>query len=115
MRVWIAFIALVLIILAINFSSAIFATCPNNIYGSNNKTYIKYFSSPLCIACWAQKPIIEKVAKEQGDAFLLEEYSVDFCREAAQPYVIRGVPAFLIKDKIIYGLQSEEALREIIK
>ncbi len=115
MRAWIAFAALIMIILAINFSSALFISdCPKKTYGTNNATRIKYFSSPLCFACWVQKPVIEKVAAEQGDKFMIEEYDADFCREAAAPQYVRGVPAFLANGKIKYGLQSEEQIKEMI-
>jgi len=116
MRAWIAFGILVLVIFGVNFAGAILSggSCPKNVYGTNNEKHIKYFSSPLCLACWAQKPIIEKMAAEKGDKFLLEEYDVDFCREAAAPNYIRGIPAFMINDTVVYGLQNEEELREMI-
>ncbi len=115
MRAWIAFAALIIIILAINFSSALFISdCPKKTYGTNNATRIKYFSSPLCFACWVQKQNIEKVEAEMGDRFMIEEYDADFCREAAAPQYVRGVPAFIINDTIIYGLQDEKALKEMI-
>ncbi len=116
MRAWIAFGILVIIILTINYAGAIFSNgnCPKKVYGTNNANTIKYFSSPLCLACWIQKKEIETVTAEMGDKFLLEEYDADFCREAAAPHYIRGVPAFMKGDKITYGLQSEEALKEMI-
>ena len=116
MRVWIALGILIMIVLAVNFAGAIVTNknCPKDAYGSNNATHIKYFSSPLCAACWVQKPIIQKLADEQGDKFLLEEYNADFCRDAAAPHYIRGVPGFMIDGRIVYGLQTEEALKEMI-
>lgn len=111
MRVWIALGLLVLVIIAFNNIGRLFsAECPANKYGNGEKT-IRYFSSPLCIACWMQKPIIEKVAAEGNVAF--EEYNSDFCQSAAAPHYVRGVPSFLVKGKLVYGMQTEEQLREL--
>ncbi len=116
MRVWIALGILITVILAVNLVTSVFTdkNCPKNVYGTNNTTYIKYFSSPLCFACWLQKPVIEHLAAEKGDRFLLEEYDSDFCRDVAAPHYIRGVPAFLKNDTVIYGLQSEKELGDMI-
>ncbi len=116
MRVWIAFGILVVIIFVVQFAGAILSggSCPKNIYGANSENKIKYFSSPLCIACWAQKPIINRMAADNGDKFLMEEYDVDLCRESAAPHYIRGIPAFIVNGTVIYGLQSEEALKGMI-
>jgi predicted DsbA family dithiol-disulfide isomerase len=109
MRVWIAAGLLILVILAFSNVGRLFSTeCPAHKYGNGEKT-IKYFSSPLCVACWVQKPIIEKVAAEEKLSF--EDYNADFCREAAAPHYVRGVPSFLVGDRLIYGLQNEEQLR----
>ena len=110
MRAIIAFAALIAIIALISYAGAIVGGCPDNKYGTGNKT-IKYFSSPLCVACWTQKPIMERVALEGELSF--EEYNVDFCRDAAAPNYIRGVPAFMTNDKVYYGLQNEEQLRNL--
>jgi len=74
---------------------------------------IKYFSSPLCAACWIQKPIIESVVATED--ITIEEYDRDFCKEAAAPHYVRGVPSFMVNDQMVYGLQSEEALKEMIE
>lgn len=111
MRAWIAFGILVVLIVLVNFAPLLFASsCPGKTYG-NGTTVVKYFSSPLCLACWAQKPIIEKVAAENVS---FEEYDVDFCRDAATPQYVRGVPAFIVNDNIKYGLRTEEQLREMV-
>ncbi|MEM3154568.1 MAG: thioredoxin family protein [Candidatus Woesearchaeota archaeon] len=113
MRAWIAFGILAAVILLINFGPLLLSNnCPKKTYGAGGET-IKYFSSPFCLACWVQKPVIEKVAAEQDVTF--EEYDVDFCREAAKPHYVRGVPAFKINDTIKYGLRNEEQLLELIK
>jgi predicted DsbA family dithiol-disulfide isomerase len=116
MKVWIALTALVLLIISVQVISSVFASksCPSNMYGTNEAKKIKYFSSPLCLACWMQKPMIENVAKEIGDQFMLEEYNVDFCREAAAPHYIRGVPAFLVNDTVLYGVYPEESIKKMI-
>lgn len=109
MRVWIAVGLLILVILAFNNMGRLFSPgCPAKTYGTAEK-HIRYFSSPLCLACWVQKPIIEKVAAEGKISF--EEYNADFCREAAAPHYVRGVPSFMIGDKLVYGMQNEEQLR----
>lgn len=112
MRAWIAFGILVGLILLVNFGPLFLASgCPSKTYG--NGSVVKYFSSPFCLACWAQKPIIERVAAAENVTF--EEYDVDFCRDAAAPHYIRGVPAFKVGDTIKYGLQNEEQLREMVE
>lgn len=112
MRAWIAFGILVALIILVNFGPRLFSSgCPSKTYGTGSET-VKYFSSPFCLACWAQKPIVEKVAAEENVTF--EEYDVDFCREAAAPQYVRGVPAFVLNDTIKYGLRSEEQLREMV-
>jgi len=111
MKVWVALGALILVILTINYAGALFSDCPKHVYGTADKK-IKYFSSPLCVACWAQKPILEKVSAENNVSF--EEYDADFCREAAAPHYIRGVPSFIINDTVVYGLQTEEELKRLI-
>ena len=85
--------------------------CPSKQYG-NGSSVVKYFSSPFCLACWAQKPIIENVAATENVTF--EEYDVDFCRDAAAPHYVRGVPAFKVGDTIKYGLQNEQQLKEMV-
>ncbi len=113
MRVWIAVGLLILVILAFNNMGRLFSTdCPTKVYGTAEK-HVKYFSSPFCVACWVQKPIVEKIAAEGKVAF--EEYNSDFCQEAAAPHYVRGVPSFLIDGKLTYGLQNEEQLKELTK
>ena len=112
MRAWIAFGILVALLILVNFAPYFLASgCPGKTYGSGG-TVIKYFSSPFCLACWTQKPIVETVAASENVTF--EEYDVDFCREAAAPHYIRGVPAFKKDDTIKYGLRNEEQLREMV-
>ncbi len=113
MRAWTAFWILAGIIILVNFGPLLLSNgCPGKTYG-NSTTVVKYFSSPFCLACWAQKPIIEKVAAEKNVTFA--EYDVDFCRDAAAPQYIRGVPAFIVNDNIKYGLQNEQQLRELVR
>lgn len=113
MRAWIAFVILITVILSIQYLPAAFGSgCPKNTYGAGEKT-VKYFSSPLCVACWMQKPIIEKVAADANIKF--EEYDADFCQQAAAPNYVKGVPAFIYEDKMSYGLHDEDALRKVIE
>lgn len=113
--VWWAAGGLVVLVAGLTYLPALFAAdCPSKTYGSNNKTLIKYFSSPFCVSCWVQKPIIEKLANESGTQFLLEEYDVDACRGASKPHYIKGVPSFIINDTLLYGVQSEDALKREI-
>jgi predicted DsbA family dithiol-disulfide isomerase len=112
MRAWTAFWILAALIILVNLGPMLLSSgCPGKTYG-NSTTVVKYFSSPLCLACWAQKPIIEKVAADGNVTF--EEYDSDFCRDAASPHYVRGVPAFIVNDTIKYGLRTEEQLREMV-
>lgn len=112
MRAWVAIAALIMVILAIEVLPRAFSmNCPKNTYGTGEKV-VKYFSSPLCVACWVQKPIIEEIAAEGQVKF--EEYDSDFCGQHASPHSVRGVPAFIVGDKINYGLHDEQALRKAI-
>lgn len=112
MRAWTAFWILAALIIIVNFGPLLLSSgCPSKTYGNSTKV-IRYFSSPFCLKCWAQKPIIEKVAAEENVTFA--EYDVDFCRSAAAPQYVRAVPAFIVNDTIKYGLQTEEQLREMV-
>jgi len=116
MKGLIAFVILILVIVLITYADRFFGTnCPKETMGNQSATItVKYFSSPFCIACWAQKPELAKLVNEHGQRFSLEEYDVDFCRDAAAPHYVRGVPSFIIEDKLIYGLQSKEQLEQYI-
>ena len=111
MNTYLALGTLFALLLAATYVPALLAgECPSAKYGANSDNTIKYFSSPFCIACWTQKPIIEKLAKEHGDSFLLEEYDADFCRQFAAPHPIFGVPSYLVNGTMVYGAQTEETL-----
>lgn len=90
------------------------SNCPGNTYGNNNSSVIKYFSSPFCVACWAQKDVIETFVLTHGDTVQLQEYDVDLCPDASKPHAIRGVPAFIANDTVVYGLQQHEQLEAMI-
>ena len=117
MRALIAFAILVGIVLIITYADTFMGAnqCPKNTMGNASSIVkIKYFSSPFCIACWKQKTILTELFAEQGNKFYLEEYDVDFCKEAAAPHYIKAIPAFIIGDKVLYGLQPKEQLEKYI-
>lgn len=116
MKGLIAFVILIIVIVLITYADSFFGTnCPKETMGNQSAAItVKYFSSPFCIACWRQKPILTELFAENGNKFYLEEYDVDFCRDAAAPHYVTGVPSFIIEDKLIYGLQSKEQLEHNI-
>lgn len=117
MKALIALAILVGVVLIITYADNFIGAgqCPKSIMGNSNASVkIKYFSSPLCIACWKQKTILTELSKEQGTKFYLEEYDVDFCRDAAAPHYIKAIPAFILDDRVLYGLQQKEQLESYI-
>lgn len=87
--------------------------CPGKTMGEG-KIVIKYFSSPFCVACWAQKPVLEEFAADHGSEVRIEEYTAEFCGHAAAPHVVRGVPSFVINDTMILGGLPRESLEQVI-
>ncbi len=106
---------LVILTLGLTYAPKLLAPkCPGNAYGTNNSNYAKYFSSPFCVSCWTQKPILEKLGAERGKEYLMEEFDADWCRNFASPYFIQGVPSFIINNTIVYGVQSQETLERLM-
>ncbi|RJQ22093.1 thioredoxin [Candidatus Woesearchaeota archaeon] len=116
MHFFLAFGLLIALVLALTYLPAIAAAeCPSRTYGSNSSNTITYFSSPLCVACWGQKPALEELARTHGNTFLIEEYNADFCAFAAAPNRIMGTPSFIINGTVLYGYQSAERLARVIQ
>lgn len=111
----VALVVLVVLVIGLTYAPSFLAEdCPAKVYGTNKSNYVKYFSSPLCVACWTQKPILQKLATERGNEYLMEEFDVDWCRSAAAPHYIRGVPSFIINNTVVYGVQSQETLEKLM-
>ncbi|MBI4146228.1 hypothetical protein HY489_02725 [Candidatus Woesearchaeota archaeon] len=102
------------VLLTLSVAPSMLAECPSRAYGTNNQTTIKYFSSPFCIACWHQKTELQRIAAENGDKFLVEEYDADLCASAAYPQRVMGVPAFIKNNNISYGFKNKEQLQQLI-
>lgn len=114
MNFWLALSLLVGLVLVLTFLPAILAvSCPSRTYG-NGSSVIKYFSSPLCVACWYQTPELETFAKKYSDKFRVEEYDSDFCSEHAAPNRIMGTPSFIFNDTVSYGFKTSEQLAELV-
>jgi len=111
MNWWAALIGLVGIVVLFDSASAFLPSdCNATTYGNGPAT-ITYFSSPLCVACWTQKATIKDTVALEGNNLTINEYNVDLCAHKAAPHAIRGVPAFIANDRVVYGYQDARALR----
>jgi len=79
-----------------------------------NWKFTRNYQPNLCPYCGKNAVQTDSSVAEKGGEFTLEEYDADFCRDAAAPHYVRGVPAFMVDDKLVYGLQEKEALIEMI-
>lgn len=78
------------------------------------------FYADWCGPCQSLLPIVEKLAEEHKEDFIIAKVNVDQNRELAQQFGVRSIPAlFFLKDREIQeslvGLQSKAALEHKIE
>jgi len=105
MKLYVALFLVVLLAVFLTYLPAILAVdCPQASYGTGDFA-INYYSSPLCITCYAQKSTLNELKTD--DRLTITEYNADFC---PQGRAIRGVPAFEVNGTVHYGLQEKETI-----
>lgn len=110
MRLYFALLLVALLAVFLTYLPAILAVeCPQATYGIG-KFAINYYSSPLCIACYAQKDTLNQLKNDER--LIVTEYNADFCPQARS---IRGVPAFEVNGTVHYGLQEKETILSWVK
>lgn len=83
-------------------------------------TKIIDFNATWCGPCKAQKPILEKFAKENSDTVQVRYVDVEDSPAEASKYGIRAVPTLVLVDahgnveKTLVGLQIESKLKQLI-
>lgn len=85
----------------------------------NNGLVVVDFYADWCGPCKMQEPIIEELAKEANDKFLVAKLNVDQNQDAATKYEVMSIPTIIIfKDGEIaerfIGMQSKDTLLEKI-
>lgn len=86
----------------------------------SDKPTLVDFWAPWCGPCQMMSPVIEDLAKEVGDAFIVGKLNVDENPEKAQEYGIMSIPTIKIfmggkVVKELSGVQTAEALKEALE
>ena len=77
----------------------------------------------LCVYCWLEAPIIEKMVAKYGNDFNIQYFDVYDCREKLSSYAIRGTPTFILqvkgssegqKEFLHYGYLSQDAFDQTL-
>ena len=77
------------------------------------------FWAPWCGPCRAQTPIIEQLAKQQGERIRFVKVNVDEIESLARRFDIRGIPTLILFDggrekSRLVGLQTLEDLKRAL-
>ncbi len=77
------------------------------------------FWAEWCGPCKILKPMLEEIEKEYNEKFILAKANVDDCKEMAEEYGVRGIPAVkLFKDGNVIdefvGAIPEQAIKDFI-
>lgn len=78
------------------------------------------FWAPWCGPCQAQLPLLEQLAKEVGDDYLLTKVNVDEEQELARRFQIRSIPTLAIvrEGKVVQvftGVQQPRVLKTALE
>lgn len=85
-----------------------------------DKPVLVDFWAPWCGPCQMMSPVIEDLAKEVGDAFVVGKLNVDENPEKAQEYGIMSIPTLkvFVGGKVVKelsGVQTAEALKTALE
>jgi len=77
------------------------------------------FWAPWCGPCRAQTPIIEQLARQQGERIRFVKVNVDEIESLARRFDIRGIPTLILFDggrekSRLVGLQTLEDLKRAL-
>ncbi len=81
---------------------------------------VKYFYSKFCAWCMKEEPILQRLAKNQGNLVNIKWYNVRSCPELAAQYSVSGVPTFVFStlnnqtEYSHYGFIYEKDLKNMV-
>ena len=91
----------------------------NELLNANTPILLDFYAD-WCGPCQTLLPIVESLAEEHKDDFVIAKVNVDKNEELAKDFKVRNIPAlFLIKNQEVkeklVGLQTKEHLNNIIQ
>ncbi len=92
----------------------------NEFIQNANKPVLVDFWAQWCMPCFILAPILEKVAGEYNDKFILARVNIDIAPLTAQKYGIEQVPTVILfrngkPVRGFIGVKPESVIREFLK
>lgn len=109
MKLWIALIIIGGAILGISLFSTTAEACKAIERGSG-ETKVVMVTQPGCKYCEEQEKILAGIETEL--TYTIEEIDINCAQQKLGKY-IQGTPAFVIGDKVEYGVKSQEELKAL--
>jgi glutaredoxin len=109
MKFWIALIIVGGVVLALSLFSTSAEACTAIEHGKG-ETKVVMVTQPGCKYCEQQAQILAGIEGELS--YKLEEIDIN-CAQAKTGKFVQGTPAFIIGDKVEYGVKSAEELKAL--
>jgi len=109
MKFWIALIIVGGVVLALSLFSTSAEACTAIEHGTG-ETKVVLVSQPGCKYCEEQWKILSGIESELP--YKIEEIDIN-CAQAKTGKFVQGTPAFIIGDKVEYGVKSAEELKAL--
>lgn len=109
MKFWIALIIVAGVVLALSLFSTTTEACTAIEHGKGD-TKVVMVSQPGCKYCEQQWKILSGIENELP--YKIEEIDIN-CAQAKTGKFVQGTPAFIIGDKVEYGVKSAEELKAL--